>query len=97
MAVWKATISRKSLPPLVTVMPWFCTACGKRASACCSLFCTCICATSASVPAAKVRLILALPAELLLADMYNSPSSPFICCSTTWVTESSMVLAEAPV
>ncbi|MCY1218164.1 hypothetical protein D3C72_1456820 [compost metagenome] len=65
--------------------------------ACCSLFCTCIWATSMLVPALKVSDRRATPDELLVDCMYSRLSSPFICCSMTWVTESSTVLAEAPV
>ena len=92
----RVTIMRKSVPLLVTVTPMDCTAWGNRLRACCTLFCTCIWATSALVPATKLRPTLAEPA-LEVADMLSKPSRPFICCSMTWVTESSMVWALAPV
>ncbi|MOA21114.1 hypothetical protein D3C78_1415920 [compost metagenome] len=51
---------------------------------------------SGSVPVAKVRVTVALPAASLLDDMYIRPSRPFIFCSITWVTVSCTVLASAP-
>ncbi len=48
------------------------------------------------VPVRKVSTMLAEPEASLEADMYFSPSSPFIFCSMICVTLSSMVFAEAP-
>ena len=90
------TIS-KSVPAFVTETPWLCTACGSCDMACCSLFCTCIWATSAFVPASNCSRTLAVPAELLVDAIETSRSMPLRRCSITWVTESSMVLADAPV
>ena len=64
--------------------------------ACCTLFCTCICAVSGSVPATKLSVLLALPEALLDVSMDSRPSMPFRFCSMICVTESSMVLAVAP-
>ena len=89
------TISR-SVPALVTRTPCACTACGSREMACCTLFCTCICAVSGSVPATKLSWLLAVPEALLDDSIDSSPSMPFRFCSMICVTESSMVLAEAP-
>ena len=47
-------------------------------------------------PGAKVIAIWALPAESLVEVMYSRLSMPFICCSITWVTESSTTFADAP-
>lgn len=92
----RETTRRLSSPDLVTVTPWFCTACGKRDIACCTLFCTCISATSEFVPAVKLSVTRARPLEVLFDDIDSRWSSPFICCSMTCVTESSTVFAEAP-
>ncbi|CAI2486596.1 Uncharacterised protein [Serratia ficaria] len=92
----KAATIRKLLEAFCTLMPWFCTACGSSGIASCSLFCTCTWAMSGSVPVAKVRVTVALPAASLLDDMYIRPSRPFMFCSITWVTVSCTVLASAP-
>ena len=49
------------------------------------------------VPGLKVSDSRATPEELLVDCMYSRLSSPLSCCSITCVTESSTVLAEAPV
>ncbi len=51
---------------------------------------------SGLVSAEKVSSTRAVPADELFELMYCSPSMPFMFCSMTCVTESSMVLAEAP-
>ena len=63
------TSSSRSVPALVTETPCAWTACGSCDIACCSLFCTCIWATSGSVPASKVSSTRAVPDELLVAAM----------------------------
>ena len=52
-----------------TVTPCRCTVSGSSAVAWLSLFCTCTCATSGSVPDSKVRVIEAVPAEVEDDDM----------------------------
>ncbi len=93
----KVRIIRKSVPDFVTVTPWSCTDSGSCVSASCTLFCTCICATSASVPAAKLSDTRERPAEVDSDDMLCRPSRPCMRCSITCVTESSTVCADAPV
>lgn len=94
----KASTMNMLLPmDLVTVTPLLCTASGSIASPCETLFCTCTWAVSGSVPESKVRVIEAVPAELLLEDMYSRWSRPVICCSRICVTEFCTVSAEAPV
>ena len=92
----KASTMNMSPEDLVTVTPSFCTDSGRLDWASCSLFCTCICATSGSVPEAKVSSISELPSDELLDDMYSRLSMPVMACSITWVTEFSVVSAEAP-
>ena len=58
-------MTRNTLPVFVTRTPCRCTSCGRRGSASWSLFCTWTCAMSGSVPASKVRITCALPAESL--------------------------------
>ncbi len=87
---------RKESEDLVTCTPCCCTSCGSSGVASCSLFCTCTWAMSGLVPGAKVIAIWALPAESLVEVMYSRLSMPFICCSITWVTESSTTFADAP-
>ena len=90
-----ATI-RKPLCALFTRTPCCCTTCGSNGVAVCSLFCTCTCAVSASVPLSKLMLTLAWPLDWLLEDMYIMPSRPCIACSMIWVTEFSTTCADAP-
>ncbi len=92
----KARISRKLLLDLVTAMPACCTAWGSSGVASCSLFSTCTWAMFGSVPAANVRFVMAVPVSSLVEDRYSRLSRPFICCSITWTTVFSTVLAEAP-
>src|SRR5512143_1339128 len=77
-------------------MPCCCTFWGRSGKASWSLFCTWTWAMFGSVPASNVRTMLAAPAESLDDDMYRRRSMPFIFCSTTCVTVSSTVFAEAP-
>ncbi len=65
----KPTTIRNPVRPLETFTPWRCTSCGSSGMASCSLFCTCTCAMSGSVPVSKVRLIPELPVDSLVADM----------------------------
>jgi hypothetical protein len=58
-------IRRKTDPVLVTRTPWRWTSCGSLGSASWSLFWTWTCAMSGSVPASKVSVTCALPAESL--------------------------------
>ena len=51
---------------------------------------------SGSVPATKLSWLLAVPEALLVDSIDSRPSMPFRFCSMIYVTESSMVLAEAP-
>ena len=51
---------------------------------------------SGSVPAIKLKSILAEPDALLLEAMYCKPSKPVIFCSMICVTESSTIFADAP-
>ena len=44
----------------------------------------------------NVSVMTAAPELSLVEERYSSPSSPFICCSITWVTVFSSVWAEAP-
>ena len=65
----KARTTRKFLVALATRTPCFCTASGNSGVASCSLFCTCTWAMSGSVPASKVRVMVAWPEESLVEDM----------------------------
>ncbi len=65
----KPTICRKPLRDLLTFRPCRCTACGSEGSASCSLFCTCTCAMSGSVPLSNVSVIVARPLASLLDEM----------------------------
>ena len=65
----KPTTMMKLRTDLVTVTPCCCTSCGSCDSASCSLFCTCTCAMSGSVPALKVSVICAWPVESLVEVM----------------------------
>ena len=56
-------MSMKLETDLATRTPWRCTSCGSCGMASASLFCTCTWAMSGSVPASKVRVTWALPAE----------------------------------
>jgi hypothetical protein len=60
---------RKLFAAFATVIPCFCTSCGRSGVASCSLFCTCTWAMSGSASASKVRVMLTLPEESLVADM----------------------------
>ncbi len=51
---------------------------------------------SASVPLSNVRVICELPSELDWDVKYSRRSMPTSCCSMTWVTVDSTVLALAP-
>jgi hypothetical protein len=64
-----AITMRKPLRDLVTLTPWRCTSCGSSGIASCSLFCTCTCAMSGSVPDSKVSVTVALPEAWLVDDM----------------------------
>ena len=64
-----ATTMRKPLRDLLTLTPWRCTSCGSSGIASCSLFCTCTCAMSGSVPDSKVSVTVALPEAWLVEDM----------------------------
>ncbi len=92
----KASTSRKLLLDFVTFRPSCCTTCGRSGVASGSLFCTCTCAMSGLVPAAKVSVMVAVPESSLVDDMYRRLSRPLICCSITCVTVSSTVFADAP-
>ena len=91
-----AIANRKLLLDFVTLEPSCCTACGNSGVASCSLFCTCTCAISGLVPAAKVSVVVAVPESSELDDRYSRWSSPLICCSITCTTVFSTVSAEAP-
>ena len=54
---FSATTSRKPELAFATVTPCCTTSVGRRGVACDTLFCTCICAMSGSVPGLKVMLI----------------------------------------
>ncbi len=54
---------------LLTLMPCSCTICGSSGVTSCSLFCTCTCAMSGSVPLSNVSVIVAWPLDSLVADM----------------------------
>ena len=63
------TTIRKPLRDLVTLTPCRCTSWGSSGMASCSLFCTCTCAMSGSVPVWNVRVMVARPDASLVADM----------------------------
>ena len=65
----KAITIRKPLWDLLTLTPCRWTSCGSSGIASCSLFCTCTCAMSGSVPDSNVSVIEALPVASLVADM----------------------------
>src|SRR5271169_350275 len=92
----KPAINRYPLLDLVTLMPACCTCGGSNGVASCSLFCTCTCAMSELVPAAKVSVVVAVPESSELDEIYNRLSNPLICCSITCTTVFSTVSAEAP-
>ena len=81
---------------LFTCTPCCATSSGNSGSAARSLFCTCTCAMSGSVPASNVSVICESPVMLLSELMYSRPSRPTIFCSMTCVTLLSTVCAEAP-
>ncbi len=60
---------RKLRVDLTTVMPCCWTVWGRLGMASCSLFCTCTCAMSGSVPALKKSVTVDCPLALLLDDM----------------------------
>ena len=60
---------RKPDPDFWTVTPCRATGSGRLAFACASLFCTCTCAMSASVPSSKLSVIVAPPVEVVLELM----------------------------
>ncbi len=60
---------RKLRVDLRTVMPCCWTVWGRLGMASCSLFCTCTCAMSGSVPESKKSVTVAWPLALLLDDM----------------------------
>ncbi|CAM3311890.1 hypothetical protein BUGL105410_29305 [Burkholderia gladioli] len=92
----KPTTIRKLAEDLVTVRPEVCTMVGNCEVTSCSLFCTCICATSGSARLVKVRRISTSPVDSDEADMYCRLSTPVMPCSITRVTEFSTVRASAP-
>src|ERR1700730_11604986 len=92
----KPAASRYPLLDLVTRMPVCCTCAGSNGVASCNLFCTCTCAMSGLVPAAKVSVVVAWPESSALDERYSRWSSPLICCSITCTTVFSTVSAEAP-
>ena len=92
----KPAISRYPLLDWVTRMPACWTCAGSNGVASCSLFCTCTCAMSGLVPAAKVSVVVAVPESSALDDIYSRLLSPLICCSITCTTVFSTVSAEAP-
>ena len=92
----KPTTIRKLRVALATRRPCSWTSVGSCGVASESLFCTCTCATSGSVPCSKVRVIARVPSLLLSDEKYSRLSSPDICCSMTWVTVFCTVSAEAP-
>ena len=63
-AEMKPITTRKLRAGLFTRMPDCWTSCGSSGIAVCSLFCTCTCATSGTVPCANVSVIVAEPSEL---------------------------------
>ena len=65
----KPTTCRKPAAPLPTFTPCRCTSCGSSGIAPCSLFCTCTCAMSGSVPFWKLSVTEAMPALELFEDM----------------------------
>ncbi len=60
---------RKLRVDLRTVMPCCWTVSGRLGMASCSLFCTCTCAMSGSVPESKYSVTWDWPLALLLDDM----------------------------
>ena len=60
---------RKELVDLVTRMPDCVTCAGRSGTASCSLFCTCTCAMSGSVPGAKVIVVVDWPVSSLCESM----------------------------
>jgi hypothetical protein len=87
---------RKLADDFVTERPVLWTICGNCETTSCSLFCTCICATSAFACCVNVRRISTSPVALDVADMYCRLSRPVMPCSITRVTEFSTVCASAP-
>ena len=65
----KATTIMKLRTDLATCNPCCVTCAGKSAVAVCSLFWTCIWATSGFVPFSKVRVTVAIPVDSLVEDM----------------------------
>ncbi len=65
----RPTTSRKLFTDLLTRTPCCCTSCGRSGVASATLFCTCTCAMSASVPPSKVIVIVTVPAEVLADSM----------------------------
>ena len=65
----KPTNIRKALVDFVTRTPDCCTVCGSSGTASCSLFCTCTCAMSGSVPGAKVIVVVDWPVSSLCESM----------------------------
>ncbi|MNJ78301.1 hypothetical protein D3C77_760220 [compost metagenome] len=51
---------------------------------------------SGSVPELNVSVMVTLPEESLVEDMYIRLSIPFMFCSIIWVTVSCTVFASAP-
>ena len=92
----KPATSRKLLLDFSTPIPCCWTSWGSSGMASCSLFCTCTCAMSGSVPDWKVSVMVTLPAESLVDDIYIRLSIPFMFCSITCVTVSCTVCASAP-
>ncbi len=92
----KAATIRKPELALATTMPCCVTSVGRRGVASATLFCTCTCAMSGSVPGRKVSVIDAPPLALDEELKYSRLSMPVSCCSITCVTELSVVSALAP-
>ncbi|MCY1223351.1 hypothetical protein D3C85_825660 [compost metagenome] len=65
----KASTFRKLMADFVTVTPCCWTSCGSRGVASASLFCTCTCAVSGSVPFSKVSVMVTEPDDSLVEAM----------------------------
>lgn len=61
-----------------------------------TLFWTCTCATSTSVPKSNVTVVCREPSELHWLCMYSMCSTPFISCSIGAATVSIITFGEAP-
>ena len=92
----KPTTIRKPSDDFVTLRPVVCTICGSCDVTSCSLFCVCICATSALASLVKVSVTVAMPDDVEVDVMWSRLSMPVRPCSMTLVTEFSTVCASAP-